>query len=173
MRQRVVGLAVQVQSRCVFRVRQFGAAALPPFAGNFRLCEGLALSLLAQYAPRRCREGVGRASQRDSDHIIERGKKTLPLDRSLDVDDRGKIHHARRLTTLPPVCASATLSLPGPALTHCAPGASRLTRFSARGAPLCMYLFVPCMGPLCQIGPGINCFIIAQRADFVVLSRMF
>ena len=27
------------------------------------------------------REGVGRASQRDSDHIIERGKKTLPLDR--------------------------------------------------------------------------------------------
>ena len=53
MRQRVVGLAVQVQSRCVFRVRQFGAAALPPFAGNFRLCEGLALSLLAQYAPRR------------------------------------------------------------------------------------------------------------------------
>ena len=35
------------------RVRQFGAAVFPPFAGNFRLCEGLALSLLAQYAPRR------------------------------------------------------------------------------------------------------------------------
>ena len=98
--------------------------------------------LLGQYAPRRCRaraggDATGRVGV--SDRIIERGKKPFvrsPLPRSLDVDDRGKIRRAANNDPPPPPPPP-----PQPPSWPTAPslGASRRTRFSASGGPLCMY----------------------------------
>ena len=89
--------------------------------------------------------------------IIERGKK--PLDRSLDVDDRGKIHRAANND--PPRAPPRSPSCPtAPSL-----GASRLTRFSASGGHYVWTTaarFVPCMGPQRQIEQRIHCFILSR-----------